>query len=190
MDNETIDYGEVFDGDSTADTETSGVDTGDTTDEEAFSATQDAQPQTSETEQHEPFSVKARAALSQAEEVARIRVDEQLREIAALDPSIRELRDLTKMESYPRLYELVKKGYRLADAFRLANFDSLRASTAEAARQEMRNAAAGKRHFMKTASRGAGAVTVPSEIREAYRAFNPDATEAEIQKHYNNYCKK
>lgn len=133
----------------------------------------------------------AEAAAEQArQQQARLKVDEELKEIGALDPSIKELKDIAKLETYPKFYELVKKGNSLVDAFKLANYDALTSSTAAASRQAAINAAQSKRHLSQTAQRGAGAVTVPSEVKEAYRAFNPGATEAEIQQHYNKYLKK
>lgn len=134
---------------------------------------------------------KAEQAAQQARErEAKQRLDEQLREIGALDPSIRELSDLAKMPTYPRFYELVKKGNDLVDAYKLANYDTLTASAAAKSRQATLNAAQSKRHLNKTDARGAGAATVPADVAAEYRAFNPDASDAEIARHYNNYLKK
>lgn len=130
------------------------------------------------------------AAKQAREQQARLKVDEQLKEISALDPSIKELKDIAKMETYPKFYELVKKGNSLTDAFKLANFETLNRSTAAASRQAAINAAQGKSHLAQTASRGTGAASVPADVKEAYRAFNPNATDAEIQQHYNKYLKK
>jgi len=84
----------------------------------------------------------------------------------------------------------VKKGNNLVDAFKLANYDTLTSSTAAASRQAAINAAQSKQHLSQTTTRGAGAVSVPADVKEAYRAFNPNATDAEIQQHYNKYVKK
>ena len=130
------------------------------------------------------------AAKQAQEQQARMRVDEQLKEISAIDPSIKELKDIAKMETYPKFYELVKKGNNLVDAFKLANYDTLTSSTAAASRQAAINAAQSKQHLSQTTTRGAGAVSVPADVKEAYRAFNPNATDAEIQQHYNKYVKK
>lgn len=133
----------------------------------------------------------AEAAQKQAQEAqAKVKVEEQLKEISAIDPTIKELKDIAKMDTYPRFYELVKKGNSLSDAFKLANIDKLTQSTAEASRQAAVNAAAGKQHMTRTATRGAGAVSVPQDVREEYLAFNPGATDAEIAAHYNSYIKK
>ena len=130
------------------------------------------------------------AAREAREAQAKMRVEEQMREISALDPSIRELSDLAKMETYPKFYELVKRGNTLTDAFKLANYEALTQGAVTARSQPARNAAQGKRHLTQTSGRGNGAASVPADVRAEYLAFNPDATDAEIQAHYNKYIKK
>lgn len=131
-----------------------------------------------------------RAQAEAREQAARARVDEQIREIGAMDPGIKSIDDLTKMDNYEHFYELVKRGNTLTDAYRLANFDRLVGQTAAAGRQAAINAAAGKAHMGRTSSRGQGAVAVPADVVEQYRVFLPDATDAEIQAHYSRYHKK
>lgn len=144
-----------------------------------------------EVRQAKEQQVAAEAATRQAQEAqAKLKVDEQLKEISAIDPTIKELKDIAKMPTYPRFYELVKKGNSLSDAFKLANLDKLTQTAAQASKQAAVNAAAGKGHMTRTATRGAGAVSVPQEVREEYLAFNPGATDAEIAQHYNKYIKK
>ncbi len=134
---------------------------------------------------------QAGAAVRSANEAAaRQKVEEQLLEIAKFDPSVKTLADLVKTENYQKVYDLVKKGYELSDAYKLANFDRVQKSTADASRQAALNAAAGKGHLSGTSARGSGGVTVPAEVAEMYREMNPGATDAEIQKHYNRYAKK
>lgn len=148
--------------------------------------------------QNLPEVREAREAKEQAEQAkreaqqaaAKVKVDEQLKEIGALDPSIRSMEDLVKMPTYAKFYELVKKGNTLTDAFKLANYDALTKGAAAGARQAALNAAQGKQHMGQTQTRGAGAVSVPAEVMEQYRAFNPDATEAEIRAHYAKSHKK
>lgn len=124
------------------------------------------------------------------EAAARVKLDEQIREIGAIDPSIKTLEDLAKMPTYPRFYELVQRGNTLTDAFRLANFDALTQRAAAGARQTAVNAARSKEHLGQTKSRGTGAVSVPAEVREQYLLFNPGTTEEEIQKHYQKNHKQ
>lgn len=137
---------------------------------------------------------RAKAAAETAERQAReqqakLKVEEQLKEISALDPTIKELKDLAKMETYPKFYELVKKGNSLTDAFKLANYEALTGRAAAASRQAAINSAQGKQHLSTTTQRGAGAASVPADVKEKYLAFNPGATDAEIQQHYNRYLK-
>ena len=123
-------------------------------------------------------------------ERARAEIGRQMAEIRELDPSVRSVADLTKMENYPRFYELVKRGNTLTDAFRLANFDRLSSRSTEQAKQAALNQVNSKSHLDRTTTRGAGAVTVPADVIAEYRAFNPDATDAEIRAHWAKYQKK
>ena len=84
---------------------------------------------------------------------------------------------------------MVKRGYSISDAYRLANYDALTQRAAEASRQAAISKAKSKEHLTATTQRGAGAVSVPDDVKAEYLAFNPDATEAEIQKHYQKYMK-
>lgn len=79
-----------------------------------------------EVKQAKEAQAAAETAARQArEQQAKLKVEEQLKEISALDPSIQELKDLAKMETYPKFYELVKRGNTLTDAFKLANYEAL-----------------------------------------------------------------
>lgn len=143
-----------------------------------------------EVRQAREAQAKAEAAEREVRaEQAKLKVAEQLKEIQAIDPNIKELKDLAKLETYPQLYDMVKRGYSIADAYRLSNFDALTQKAAEASRQAAMNAAKSKEHLNPTVQRGAGAVTVPEDVKAEYLAFNPGATEAEIQKHYQKYMK-
>ena len=121
---------------------------------------------------------------AEREQQMRADVDRQLAEISALDPSVKTLEDLSKTENYDAFYELVKKGYSLADAYKIANFDALQGRRSAAAKQAAINAES-KSHLQKTASRGKGSLTVPDDVMREYRAFCPEATDAEIAAHYN-----
>ncbi len=121
---------------------------------------------------------------------AQVKINEQIAEIAMFDPTIKTLDDLKKMENYEEFYDRVKRGNTLVEAYKLTNFDKLTAATANGAKQATINSIAGKNHLEKTSGRGAGAMTVPSDIADQYRLFNPNATDAEIQRHYNKYIKK
>lgn len=118
---------------------------------------------------------------------AKAKLDAQMAEITAIDPDIKTVDDLKKMEGYDRFYALVKKGNSLTDAYKLVNMDKIMAGNTAATRQAAINAANSKNHLDRTTTRGAGAVTVPKDVAEMYRALNPGITEAEIQADYSKY---
>ena len=124
---------------------------------------------------YEERAAAAEAAERAAKEVqAKARIEEQMKTISELDPSIKKLEDLTKMENYQEFYALVKRGNSLSDAFKLVNYDKITRRIAAGAAQADRNAAASKAHLTRTAPRGRGSATV----------------DAEITAHYNKYLKK
>ena len=57
--------------------------------------------------------------------------------------------------------------------------------------QQALNNARGKDHLRSTGNaQGSGALSVPAEEMAMFRLFNPNATEAEIQKFYNKHHKR
>lgn len=133
------------------------------------------------------------SAQSAREAQAKIEVDNQIAEIAKDDPSITSIAELAeamrKAGKYDEFYGKVKKGYSLTDAYRLATMDTRAEKNISQTKQAALNAANSKNHLDRTTTRGAGAVTVPAEIMEQYRAFNPGISDAEIQAHYTKYKK-
>ena len=120
----------------------------------------------------------------------RAKIDSQMREIQMISPEIKSMEDLSKLDNFDKLYDMVGRGYELADAYKVLNYDRLTAKTAEAAKQKTLNSIGGKDHLQPAAPRGQGAVPVPAEVAAEYRALMPDATDAEIQAHYNKYARK
>ena len=134
---------------------------------------------------------KAEQATRQArEQAAKANLEHQIKEIPKMDPTIKGLGDLSKMPNYQQFVELVKRRNTFTDAYKLANFDALTQRAAQASRQTAMQAAASKEHLTPTTQRGQGAVTVPDEVKAEYRAFNPDATDEEIARHYNQYVSR
>ena len=129
------------------------------------------------------------AAVAQAQAAAqrrqRMLLDEQITAIGKLDPSVKTVADLLQREEYPRIYGYVRRGLSVTDAFKLANYDTLTQTAAAVAKQAALNAASSKEHLAPTQTRGSGALTVPKDVKELYRLYNPDATDAEIREHYN-----
>lgn len=116
------------------------------------------------------------------------RLKNEVAEIGRYEESVKTLEDVAKLNCYPKIYELTKKGVSLIDAYKIANIDTIAEKRAAAAKQKALNDAAGKEHLRKeSGSRGKGAATVPASVMALYRDLNPDATEEEIVKHYRKY---
>lgn len=128
----------------------------------------------------------------QRETEARAKVDAELAKIRAMDPTVKTLADLTTQENYQELYGYVKRGYDISDAWRLANFDKLRRSSAEASRQAALNAQNGKSGMVRTKQAGEGndSVPVPEGVAEIYRGLMPDLSAADMRADYNKYLKR
>ena len=120
----------------------------------------------------------------------RAKIDSQMREIQMISPEIKSMEDLSKLDNFDKLYDMVGKGYELADAYKVLNYDRLTAKAAEAAKQQALNSIGGKNHLQPVTPRGQGAVPVPADVAAEYRALMPEATDAEIQAHYNKYTRK
>lgn len=120
----------------------------------------------------------------------REKINSQMREIQMISPEIKSMEDLSKLDNFEKLYDMVGRGYELADAYKVLNYDRLTAKTAEAAKQQALNSIGGKSHLQPVTPRGQGAVCVPADVAAEYRALMPEATDAEIQAHYNKYARK
>lgn len=128
------------------------------------------------------------SAKAQQEAADKARIDAEIAQISKEDPTIQSVADLLKMPTAAQFREYVNKGYSFRDAYYLANRERLAQQQAEAARQQAASNARSKDHLRGAgASRGAGAVPVPADEMTIFRRFMPNATEAEIQKYYNNY---
>ena len=121
------------------------------------------------------------------DEAAKARMEAQLRESHELDPSISTMEDLVKMPKAKEFYEKVSRGATFTEAFYLINREELTARQVEAARQQALSAARSKNHLGAGAKAvGIGAEEVPADVMEHYRLLNPNATDAEIRKHWNS----
>lgn len=120
---------------------------------------------------------------------AKARIEADVQEIKKFDPEIKTISDIAQKEEYPELCQMVEKGYSLADAWKLRHFDEIAQKKAEAAHQAALNSVQEKDHLAKTEQRGEGGIAVPAAIMEEYRAFMPNASDEEIQRHYAAYAK-
>lgn len=116
-------------------------------------------------------------------------LDAAIAEVTKIDPAIKTLDDLQKLPNYGEIYEKAMRGYTLADAYLVVNRDKLTQKASAAAKQAALNRS-GKDHLTTTSSRGEGAIDVPADVMEMYRAMNPKASDQEIRDHYNKNHKK
>lgn len=139
----------------------------------------------------EEIARKAEDAEREAREAAvRSRMDAEVLEIRKLNPSIETLEDILAMPTGKAFYEYVQKGNSLVDAYYLANRETQSAKSVAMAKQQALNLANSKKHLTQDKARGQGALSVPSDEMTMFKAMNPGATEAEIQKYYAKYNKK
>ena len=114
----------------------------------------------------------------------------ELQKITALDPAIKTLDDIKAMPTAGRFNELVQRGLGLEDAFYLANRKAIEERKMAAVKASAQTQMAGKGHLNPVgAASGKQPVQVPRGIVETYRAMMPDATDAEIQKAYEDAMK-
>ena len=119
------------------------------------------------------------------------KIEGELAEIAKIDPSIKGVADLLQMPTASQFRGFVAKGYGFLDAFKLSNMEAITNAKAEAVKQEAMNNARGKDHLRATGNgRGTGAASVPPQQMALFRQMNPGASDADIQKFYNNYLSR
>lgn len=121
------------------------------------------------------------------------RMDSEIAEIGKLNPSIRSVEDLVNLpeEEFSSFKSYVDKGYGFLDAYRLSHMDQIVNQRAQQAAQQALSNSRGKEHLRPSGkSQGTGAVSVPPQILKHYRLFMPNATDAQIQAHYNRNLKK
>lgn len=113
-------------------------------------------------------------------------IEKELQEISALDGSVSTLEDLKHMKGFEAFDDLVRnKGYRLVDAYKVVHFDRLLAQKTAMAKQALLNSINSKSHLQSSGGNaGIDTRTVPADVLEWYRKFNPNATEQQIREHY------
>lgn len=119
------------------------------------------------------------------------RIDDEIKQIGAIDPSIHSVEDLTKAPYAQELYGYVQRGFTFLEAFTQVNSKKISDAAAAAAKNSALSNARSKGHLNSpTNSRGAGAVSVPNDELAMFRLLNPKASADDIQNYYNKYNKK
>lgn len=113
-------------------------------------------------------------------------VQRQLAQIRAMDPAMTDLGAILQSEAGEKFRGYVAKGLDFVDAYTLAAKDRL--ATLQSNRAAAR--AGSKAHLNATKQQGVGALSVPRDQMDLFRALNPGASDADIQKFYNADRKK
>lgn len=113
-------------------------------------------------------------------------VEVELAEIQKLDPTIQNLTDiLDKPEGKTWAGYVQRNNMNYLDAYKLAFHDQIVARAQTAAQMGAAMKDRGKSHLKATGARGQGAVEVPARVKDYYRQFQPNMTDAEIAEDYN-----
>lgn len=93
------------------------------------------------------------AELAKQAKIERMRVEgerqlnEQMAELSRIDPTLKSMADLPKMENFDQFDALVRNGLDLVSAYKVVNYDRAQKKTAEAAKQAAINSAKGTGHL-------------------------------------------
>lgn len=116
-------------------------------------------------------------------------MNDQIRKISEIDPSVKSLDDIFKMDTFQKFDNYVRNhGYNLVDAFYLANRENLSQKDVAATKQAAINAAKGKSHMTPV---GGGApsseaeVDIPENERSIWEMAYPDLSYKELKTKYN-----
>lgn len=139
---------------------------------------------------HPAIKQAEEASKAYREQSARVRLDEQIKEISALDSSIQTADDLINLPTYPQIREYVRKGLSIAEGYKLANMDTLTEKKTAAAAQSAINKVASKDHLTPSAARGQGDTPIPRKQLEQYRLLRPNMTDKEIKADWAKHNKK
>lgn len=127
----------------------------------------------------------------QSQEQFRSRLDDELREIQRLDPSVHSLEDIVRGPSGQRFYGYVKGGLNYLDAFYLANRERLAQQMALAGRRQAQELERSKAHLTAAGGvQGPWSAGVPGDQLDLFRELNPGVSQAEIQSYYNRYSQR
>lgn len=132
-----------------------------------------------------PDVVKAREIIKKSEEDRRNK--EMIKEVElihGLDESISTIDDIAKLENVQDIIDLVNKGYRLYDAYRLANYDSILSNNSDNAKKQAINDVNSKSHMKTSQGSNGKTVYVPTDVYNMYKRNMPKWTDEQIRAHY------
>lgn len=133
---------------------------------------------------------ESRKRTSELEEtVFRLRVQPDMARIHAYDPRVRGMEDLSRLSRAEQFYEEVKKGKGYLAAYETVYADCItRTASGETAAKPQE--ADGRAHLTPTRQRGNGAVCVPPDALQLYRALNPGLKDEDFRAHYDRCARE
>ena len=105
----------------------------------------------------------ARQAAEAQRQQAEARLREDIAAIGQHNPDIKTFADLRKLDRFDAIYDKIKRGYSVADAYTTDYRDALSDARVREAEQRVRNGNAGKSHMQRMEARGDGGTEVPNE---------------------------
>lgn len=118
---------------------------------------------------------------------AAVALENDLRELSKIDPSIKNVHDLEVLPEFGDIVELVKKGYSLGDAYKVTRYDQVRSASEKSGRQAAINAARSKNHLAKHGGNSApgNMKAIPAKQLAFFKEQFPDKSMDELTKLYN-----
>jgi hypothetical protein len=116
-------------------------------------------------------------------------LEADLKVLSAIEPSIKSIDDVANHPSYDKVLGYVQNGLGLADAFKLANFDSLASKKSEAVKQAAVNQAKSKNHMETTNGVAVASETlapIPPGVLSKWRSAYPELSMEQLTKKYND----
>ena len=137
----------------------------------------------------DPSMIQAPKILAQNTEAEAQRlIEEDMKIINTINPDLKTVEDLANHESYDAIIAYVQKGIALADAYKLANYDSIAKRNTEAAKQAAINSAKSQSHLTATNSLSVGndgEEDIPATELKRWKDMFPDASAKELKAKYN-----
>ena len=122
-----------------------------------------------------------------------IYLNDQVKAVSKIDPSIKSVEDIEKSDRYPEVLKYVNENrLSIVDAYKLVYADRLTQSKTEAVKQQAINNVKSQQH-LKSTDGGAttdGLVPIPEKELEQWQKFYPEKSNKELRELYNKYLHK
>lgn len=144
--------------------------------------------------QSSPVMQQAQAVLAQSQqEEANRMIAEDIKNICAIDPTVNDIKDIQSQDNFNDViaYCQSHNGTRLAEAYKIVNFDRLANIQRQSAQQSAINQAKSKGHLNTVSGLSANtADEIPASEAAKWAEWFPDKTPAERKALYNKTKRK